>query len=131
MSAPEFHLQRAICQALDVGWPRVFYFAIPNGAALCGSNDPAGRVRAKREIAKLKITGLVPGVPDLMLMWDGGCGMLEIKSDSGRLSPEQKEIGRRLLAIGHRVEVCRSLTDLEQILDMWGAPCRISPRMSA
>jgi len=126
MSAPEFHVQVAILEGLARAFPDVFVFAIPNGAALCANDDPAGRKRAIREIAKLKHTGMVNGVPDLCLVWTGGVGWIEVKSATGALSDDQKHVHAVLKAKGHRVEVCRSVDDLIRTMREWGVPGRIA-----
>lgn len=125
MSAPEFALQKSICELMAVAYPQVLVMAIPNGAALCGSNDPAGRQRAKREISKLKITGLLPGAPDLALFWTDGIGLVEVKSATGTLQQNQADVLRQLRSLGHRVAVVRSIEDLTQTLADWGVASRI------
>lgn len=127
MSAPEFHLQKSICQALAFAYPDVWFTAVPNGAALCATNDPEGRKRAIREVSKLKLTGMKNGTPDLLLVWEmGQLGWLELKAPKGTLSPEQKSVHATLLAKGHRVSVCRSVDDLHRTLAEWNVPTRLS-----
>lgn len=70
-------------QARLVQWFRrthrgVRIFAIPNG----GHRHPA-------VAAKLKVTGVMRGVPDLFIPeW---CVWIEMKTKGGRLSPDQKD----------------------------------------
>ena len=56
----EFLLQKAVVQFLRLACPDGLVFAIPNGGH-----------RSVRAGADLKATGLVPGVPDLCLVWRG------------------------------------------------------------
>ena len=126
MSAPEFALQKAICQTLDAAYPAVLYWAVPNGAALCAARDDEGRKRAQREMSKLKVTGLRPGVPDLALYWPGGHALVEIKSATGRIMPGQIAVHLRLKDLGVRVAVWRSLEDMREDLAEWGVPNRIA-----
>lgn len=80
-----------------VRWVRQTYgvliFAIPNGGE-----------RKKSQAARLKVEGVVRGVPDLFIpewnVW------VEMKRQSGgRLSKEQKDIHKQLEACGHTVIV--------------------------
>lgn len=73
----------------------------------------AGR-RGRSEAAKAQATGLTAGHPDLTIFLPGGLvGLIEYKAANGRLSPEQVERHRALKAIGHTVEVVRSVTEAE------------------
>lgn len=119
MSAPEFQLQKAICELLDVAYPQVVYFSVPNGAVL-GWSD-AERKRAGREMSKLKITGLKPGAPDLCVVGPGGvlCG-LEVKSAHGYQTEAQRAFQARLQASGGQYGVVRSLDDVRTYLTAWG-----------
>lgn len=76
-----------------VSWFRKTYyeiiFAIPNGGT-----------RNKKEAAKLKVEGVLAGIPDLYVPeWNLWIEMK--KKDAGRLSPKQKEIRKYLIDIGH------------------------------
>ncbi len=136
MSAPEFHLQKDVCELLTMAYPDVWFASIPNGAALCATNDPVGRQRAKREISKLKITGMKVGAPDLLLCWKDvtstgyplpHTGFVELKAGkTGRLSDDQEAVHESLRALGHRVAVCRSTDDLIATLTEWGVPTRLA-----
>lgn len=52
---------------------------------------PNGGTRNIREAMALKATGLTPGIPDLILLYNGITGF-EFKTSSGRLSPAQIKI---------------------------------------
>jgi hypothetical protein len=78
-----FHLQ----------FPNVLIFAIPNGEK-----------RAITVAKRLKAEGVVRGIPDLFVpewnLW------IEMKrTQGGRLSPEQRDIIKRLENVGHTVIV--------------------------
>jgi len=95
-------------QADFVAWARSYYpevlmFAIPNG----GNRDV---ITAKR----MKMEGVLPGVPDLFIA-DGKPGLfIEMKSSEGRLSEPQKEIMPRLSSAGYAVVVCHSAEEAKQ-----------------
>ena len=79
----------------------MFYSAVPNGAVLCATGDEGCAAYVPDvEISKLKITGMKPGVPDLVLAWPGGFGMVEVKSEGGRMSPDQKDVHAALTKLG-------------------------------
>lgn len=74
-------------------WPHVLIYAIPNG-------EKRAIITAKR----LKMEGVVSGIPDLHIpewrLW------VEMKrTKGGRLSPEQKMMIQQLGVIGHQVIV--------------------------
>ena len=119
MSAPEFQLQKSICELFKTAYPQVLHFSVPNGAALCATGDPVGRQRAMREVSKLKVSGMLPGAPDLIIVWQGGWGALEIKADKGRVSTEQAWVHNRLRCLGHNVAIVRSLDDAIAAVKSW------------
>ncbi len=74
-------------------------FAIPNG----GRRDAVTGARMRRE-------GVKRGVPDLLLpiARKGRHGLfIELKTATGRTTPEQREMIEQLRADGYAVEVCR------------------------
>lgn len=87
---------------------------------------PNGRFAADpRTIARLKREGLTPGVHDLLVLRnDGWFASLEVKSDSGRLSPDQLEWSDWLSAGGASHAVVHSLDEAEQELRRFNVPLR-------
>ena len=76
-------------------------FAVPNGS-----------YRTKATAGKLKAEGVVPGVADLILLvprnqYHGLC--IEMKTEKGRQSPEQKAWQEKADANGYRYIIIRSL----------------------
>lgn len=74
-------------------------FAIPNGG-----------LRAKSVAVKLSAEGVRRGVPDLFLPIPRGCfhGLfIELKSESGRATPEQKDWVEFLAAAGYSANIVR------------------------
>jgi hypothetical protein len=104
-------------QRLFVMWFRqthspVRIFAIPNGG-----------LRSKSTAAKLKVEGVVSGVPDLFIpAWRLWVEMKRVKG--GRLSPEQKDWIEYLEANGYTALVCHGAEDaklkIEQFLEIFG-----------
>lgn len=58
----------------------------------CLFSVPNGGTRDKREVRKLKATGLTPGVSDLLFLYDRNAYLIELKRDKyGVQSPAQKD----------------------------------------
>lgn len=81
-----------------------------------------GRIRG----AILKGMGLLPGMPDWLVAHAGKTLWLELKTETGKLSPVQKVCHERLRGAGHQVEVCRSIFDVIDALDRAGIPHAVS-----
>ena len=64
--------------------PRHVIFSVPNGAYV-----------SKREAIKLKATGLVSGVSDLIIIQPNRCIFVELKLKKGRQSNTQKEFEKK------------------------------------
>ena len=107
----ESQLQRAC-----VRWFRIQHrnhasllFAIPNGARLQGTKTERGR-----QWAALALEGATAGAPDLFLAIPGKAThglFLEIKTKSGRQTPEQKNFEALATAQGYAYFVPRSLDE--------------------
>lgn len=128
----EFQLQAALVawwavECHKFGVPEFLLWHTPNSAVYGGS-------KAQREKmgAMLKRLGQRSGVPDLFLavprvkaIWHvnekaefiGHSGLfLELKTPTGRLSPEQEIYHGHLRGAGYRVEVCRTLEDAQKVI---------------
>lgn len=93
-------------------WPELaLLFHIPNG----GTRDPV-------EGKHLKQQGVKPGVPDLFLPVPSGRyhGLfIEMKTDKGRASREQKWWIERLNAAGYFAEVCHGWESAARVLEWY------------
>lgn len=99
-----------------VAW---FHARWPKMAALL-HHSPNGGKRNLREAARFKRMGVRAGYPDLTLhvargRWHGL--FVEMKTDRGRLSPEQEEQRTALVAEGYRYEVARSEAGFLELMD--------------
>jgi hypothetical protein len=72
------------------------------------------------EIAKAKNNGMMPGWPDLEVVHPGGVFFLEVKAPNGRLSEPQRDIAEKMIALGHKWAVVRSIDDVVKALAIWG-----------
>ena len=112
-TAPAWHseadLHRAIVAMLAVEMlPGVVFFHPANGEQ-----------RSKAAAGRLKGMGVVPGIPDLILIADGRAYGLEIKTDKGTLSPSQKQMAERFRRAGSEYELVRSVLAARDVLRRW------------
>lgn len=102
----EDHLQAAVCALLD--HKELLYFAIPNG-----SN------KSKALRALFKFTGLIPGIPDLMVCISRGrfAGLfIELKHAKNKPSSKQVALIQQLCENGYACYVCWDLAGVEKTL---------------
>ena len=110
----EAGVQRMIRQYLAVRGIESIH--VPNGAVLAGDKAARGR-----QMNRLKEQGLKLGFPDLIAFAPKGqIGFIEVKSEGGRVSDEQKACHEWLICLGHKVSVCRSVEDVAETLELWG-----------
>lgn len=109
----ERDVQRAIIRDLKkVG---VGYAHVPNGAHLSGD----GVARAK-QMGALIGDGLYKGFPDLIVFKKGRMGLLEVKSEGGKVSDSQKDCHAHLAEEQIPFAVVRSPLDAFDTLKAWG-----------
>jgi hypothetical protein len=114
----ERQVQRGILAMAKVCFPEVLLHHSPNGGHLAGG--PASRFK---QMGALKGDGLKPGFPDLVAVWDNGVAFLEVKRPKGSVtSPEQTEMLTRLISMGHRATIVKSVEDAYHFLTSCGAP---------
>lgn len=113
-AGPEDILQMQVMRTLKALAPDLTVFAIPNGG-----------YRHPREAKKLKDTGTLKGVADLcVLLGQGRAGFIEMKTPTGRMSPEQKAFQMTCEIQGNPYEVCKSVDDVLATLKFWGVQFR-------
>jgi hypothetical protein len=106
-------------QASVVAWvrlvaPQVLCFAVPNGG-----------LRTKAEAALMRWTGVVAGIPDLVLVFPGGrCAFWEIKTGIGKLSLAQEDMLARLDDMDVPYAIIRSIDDARRDLHALGISTR-------
>lgn len=118
----EEQIQIACVRWFRYSYPKIMIHHSPNG----GSRKQVkagfkmlknGQVVAKTfspEAKKLKDMGTVAGFPDLIILKPSGgfsALFIEMKSDEGRSTTSQKEIGEMLLSEGYQYQVCRNLNE--------------------
>ena len=102
----EDQLQAKIFQWTWNNYPqtRRLFFHIPNGGA-----------RNKIEAIKFKAIGVLPGVPDMLLIWKNTPYFFELKSLTGKVSNDQKKVHQVLLDNNIQVYVIRTEEQFQEI----------------
>ena len=78
---------------------------------------PNGGLRNKREASKLKATGVVAGVSDLIILQPNKTIFVEVKTETGRQSPKQKEFENIVKNLGFEYYLVRNLEDFKKIFE--------------
>jgi hypothetical protein len=74
-----------------------------------------------RAIAKQKMMGMLVGFPDLLMLHQGRLYTFEVKAEGGRTSEAQKVVGEAIAASGGFWAVVRSIDDVKEKMEQWGA----------
>lgn len=95
--------------------PSYIIHSVPNGIPI-----PIPKKERARALDLLKKTGMVNGVSDLIIHIENGkCIMAECKTDTGLQSEEQKEIERKIKALGGVYFVFRSLAEFQTKIKLY------------
>ena len=77
----------------------------------------------------MKWQGVLAGVPDLVIVTSGGrVHFLEVKTEAGRLSADQRAVHERLVALGTPAAIVRSIDDARLAFAAWGIGTREAGR---
>ncbi|MGL5712101.1 MAG: VRR-NUC domain-containing protein [Paraclostridium sp.] len=60
--------------------------------------------------------GSKKGLPDIIVLFGSRCLALEVKTNTGRQSSEQKDVEAAFMKQGHEYHIVRSLEDVQNIL---------------
>lgn len=93
--------------ALQINCFTWFHNAYPSLRG-CLFSVPNGGQRTKREAARLKYEGLMPGIPDLILIFNGTIYPIEMKTLTGIVSDEQMYIHNTWHTHGINTRVIRT-----------------------
>ncbi len=105
----EESLQSTILHWMEQHRPDLLCIHIPNGA-----------IRTHRERRRMLEQGMVPGMPDLLLIdAEGRHGYMEVKTDRGSLSMTQWDIREELVKRKVPWALVRSVEDVERTLTTW------------
>lgn len=107
----ETDLQKTVVAAVRFNIRRnVIFFHCPNG-----------EYRSKRTGARLKAMGVLPGVPDLTVIVGSAIHFLELKTATGRQTPEQKAFQLRCEVAGIPYAIARTPEEAAATLYGWKA----------
>lgn len=111
----EQKLQIAVINYIRMAFPDVLVFAVPNGGK-----------RSMIEAALMKKMGVLAGVSDLLLFWQGGHGAIELKrpDKAAYMSDSQKAFSEAWTKRGGKFACCNSLDGVEASLKQWGLSTR-------
>ena len=98
----EDQLQAKFFQTVWNNYPqtRCLLFSVPNGSS-----------RHPLEAVKLKATGLISGIPDIIFVWKGKAYGIEIKTPIGKLSSRQMDIHKRWADNNIPIHIIRSVEE--------------------
>jgi VRR-NUC domain len=113
-------IQAAVVQHLQLRAPSVFYYHIANGG-----------YRTPSEGAAFRATGVVRGMPDLAFIISGRAYFLELKSERGRLSDDQRACHQRLRENGAVVLVAAGIDEAISAFEEIGILPSTTSRRSA
>jgi hypothetical protein len=85
--------------------PQHVIFSVPNGG-----------YRTKSEALRLKSTGLLPGVSDLIILKPNKVVFIELKTASGKQSEKQKEFQDKVTLLGFDYFIVRSLDEFKKLM---------------
>lgn len=68
----------------------------------------------------MKWTGTVAGIPDLAIVVPAGrIHFIEVKTETGRLSGDQRAVHDRLIALGTPAVIAQSIDDVRTAFETW------------
>ena len=109
MRNAEAQIQAEIVRFIRASAPDAIVFSVQNDGLF-----------TKSECAKRKWTGVLPGVPDLILLAPGGrCFGIEVKRPGGVVSQEQRAMMGQMATLGVPVAVVHSLAEARNALSAW------------
>lgn len=79
---------------------RYLFFHVPNGGK-----------RSKIEAMQLKASGVIAGIPDMLLIWNGILYAFELKTEIGKLSASQIELHKVWTKHNIKIEIIRDVND--------------------
>lgn len=113
----EARIQGAVVEYIRTVAPQCRLHSVPNG----------GYAMDERAVARLKWTGLLPGVWDLVLAMPGSrVAYIEIKAPRGRLSKHQQDFRDWMIVSGVMHAVLSSVDEARVALAAWNVETRES-----
>lgn len=97
----EASIQRVCVKWFRLHYPRSLIAAIPNGGS-----------RNVIEAVNLKAQGVLAGIPDLVILGPRGFTLwVEVKTETGKLTKNQRNMYEWMHDNGHKIKIIRSFED--------------------
>ena len=77
---------------------------------------PNGGLRDKMTAITLKATGLYKGAADLLVIYRGWVGFVELKTEAGIQSPAQRQFEAHCIEAGIPYRLVRTLAEFQQLI---------------
>ena len=77
---------------------------------------PNGGLRDKATAITMKATGLYKGAADLLVVYRGWVGFVELKTETGTQSPEQRQFEAHCIEAGLPYKLVRSLAEFQDLI---------------
>lgn len=117
---PEFRIQCAVADQLRFrALPGLFWTALANGENRPKVMDAQGRWYSPTG-ERLQRSGLRPGNPDLLLIWQGRAIGLELKAEGGRQNANQRATQTDWTLAGGLYHVAKGFQEAMAFLEMLG-----------
>ncbi len=115
--------QQSICTYLSMisNNYNFIFFSVPNeGIMAVLKSFHIDKVTCFKIIAHFKKMGLLPGVSDIIIIWHRMAYCMEVKTDTGKQSKDQILFERRVIEVGGKYIIVRSIEDVKKVLIRWG-----------
>jgi hypothetical protein len=77
---------------------------------------PNGGLRDKATAITMKATGLYKGAADLLVVYRGWVGFVELKTELGIQSPEQRQFEAHCIEAGLPYKIVRTLAEFQDLI---------------
>lgn len=109
LGGPEAEVQSALVKRLRTELPGAVVSSTPNEVHRRG-------VDGMKEVVRKKAIGMLPGFPDLTVVWWGHVYFIEVKAKGGSMQQSQKECHERLHRAGFRVIIVKGEEQIEDAM---------------
>lgn len=119
MKQPESELQQACVYWFRSQYPKAIIASFPNGQKRTVEVSKAGKFyvpSANRQLAE----GMLPGMPDIIILFEKRLPLfIEMKSEKGVLSDNQKRVQPKLVSLGFTVVICYSFDEFKETVEKY------------
>lgn len=109
MKFTEADLQNQVADYLRAQYPTLLWFHTANE-----------RKCTPQKGARLKRAGVLAGVSDILIFWNGGMGAIELKAGKNTMQPTQHDFANHWRDVGGKFACCYNLDEVMGALRSWG-----------